>query len=137
MAAATSDDNARTNYETADGVDCWRNPTPMKKLPALIAFVLLGAAVTVQAADAKANWSKYCAKCHGIDAKANTKLGKKLKMRDYTDPKIQANFTDEQALTAIKVGLTDKDGNMRMDVAEGLKEDEMKALVAYIRTFKR
>ncbi len=109
----------------------------MKKIHVLAALVLLGAAVTVHAADAKTNWTKYCAKCHGIDAKANTKLGKKLKMRDYTDPKIQANFTDEQALTAIKVGLTDKDGNMRMEVADGLKEDEMKALVAYIRTFKR
>lgn len=109
----------------------------MKTLPVLAALVLLSAAASAHAADAKANWSKYCAKCHGLDAKANTKLGKKLKMRDYTDPKIQANFTDEQALTAIKVGLTDKHGNMRMEVADGLKEDEMKALVAYIRTFKR
>lgn len=109
----------------------------MKKLPSRIAFLFLVLAVVSFAADTKANWSEYCAKCHGLDAKGQTKQGKKLKIPDYTDPVIQANFTDEQALTAIKQGLTDKDGKFRMHVKEGLSEDEMTALVAYLRTLKR
>lgn len=109
----------------------------MIKLSALAVFIFLALSVVSSAADSKANWSEYCAKCHGLDAKGQTKQGKKLKMRDYTDPAIQANFTDEQALTAIKQGLTDKNGKFRMHVKEGLSEDEMKALVAYLRTLKR
>lgn len=109
----------------------------MKKSRALTASIFLALSVVSSAADPKANWSEYCAKCHGRDAKGQTKQGEKLKIRDYTDPTIQANFTDEQALTAIKQGLTDKNGKFRMHVKEGLSEDEMKALVAYLRTLKR
>lgn len=109
----------------------------MKKLATLAAFIFLTLPVVSAAADAKANWSDYCARCHGPDAKAQTKMGKKLKMRDYSDPKVQETFTDEQALTAIKQGLTDKNGEWRMHVKDGLKEAEMTALVAYIRSLKR
>src|SRR3990172_1088463 len=33
------------------------------------------------------NWDNFCAKCHGPDGAAKTVVGKKLKLKDYTDAK--------------------------------------------------
>ena len=92
--------------------------------------------VSASAADVKENWDKNCAKCHGADGKGDTKMGKKLDIKDFTDAKVQASLKDEDMLKAIKEGV--KDGEKtRMKAAEGLSEEEMKALVAYVRAFKK
>ena len=92
--------------------------------------------VSASAADVKENWDKNCAKCHGPDGKGDTKMGKKLEIKDFTDAKYQASLKDADMLKAIKEGV--KDGEkVRMKAAEGLSEEEMKALVAYVRAFKK
>ena len=92
--------------------------------------------VSASAADVKENWEKNCAKCHGPDGKGDTKMGKKLEIKDLTDAKVQASLKDEDMLKAIKEGV--KDGEkIRMKAAEGLSDEEMKALVTYVRTFKK
>ena len=88
------------------------------------------------AADVKENWEKHCTKCHGADGKGQTKMGKKLGAKDYTDPKVQAEMKEDKMFKATKEGLKDKD-KVLMKPAEGLSDDEIKALVAYIRTFKK
>jgi cytochrome c551/c552 len=50
---------------------------------------------------------------------------------------VQANFTDEQALKAMKEGLTDKNGKTSMKAIEGLTDDDMKALIPIVRAFKK
>jgi cytochrome c553 len=109
----------------------------MKKHPLLIALLFLGAALAAYAADAQANWDEHCAKCHGADGKGQTKMGKKLSIRDFTDAKVQADFTDEQAFKAIKEGLIDKNGKTSMKAIEGLSDDEMKALIPVVRGLKK
>jgi cytochrome c6 len=92
--------------------------------------------VSVSAADVKENWEKSCAKCHGPDGKGDTKMGKKLEIKDFTDAKYQDSLKDEAMLKAIKEGV--KDGEKtRMKAVEGLSDEEMKALVAYVRKFKK
>ncbi|MCX6912670.1 MAG: cytochrome c [Verrucomicrobiota bacterium] len=92
--------------------------------------------VSVSAADVKENWEKSCAKCHGPDGKGDTKMGKKLEIKDFTDAKYQDSLKDEAMLKAIKEGV--KDGEKtRMKAVEGLSDEEMKALVAYARKFKK
>jgi len=92
--------------------------------------------VSVSAADVKENWEKSCAKCHGPDGKGDTKMGKKLEIKDFTDAKYQDSLKDEAMLKAIKEGV--KDGEKtRMKAVEGLSDEEMKALVTYIRKFKK
>jgi cytochrome c553 len=109
----------------------------MKKLIPLIIAALAIPAVAAYAADAKTTYDKECAKCHGADGKGDTKMGKKLGAKDYTDSKVQDALTDAAAVKAIKEGLKDKDGKVLMKPAEGLSDDDVKSLVAYMRKFKK
>lgn len=109
----------------------------MKKMLPLLTALLAVPALSVHAADAKAAYAKDCAKCHGEDGKGETKMGKKLGAKDYTDAKVQAKLKDEAAFKAIKEGLKDKDGKTLMKPSEGLSDEEIKGLVAYMRAFKK
>ena len=109
----------------------------MKKLLTLSIAIIAVSALSASAADAKANYESNCAKCHGADGKGQTKMGQKLGVKDYTDAKVQAELKDDAAIKAIKEGLKDKDGKTLMKPAEGLSDDDVKALVAYMRTFKK
>lgn len=108
----------------------------------LLTAIILGSApfavlVTAFAADVGTNWKEHCAKCHGDTGKGDTKMGRKLSISDLTDPKVQAKFTDEESLKAMKEGVKDKDGKVAMKPIEGVSEAEMKDLVAYVRGLKK
>lgn len=109
----------------------------MKKTIVLMVAALMAAVVSARAADAKANWEKQCAKCHGADGKGDTKMGKKLEVKDYTDAKVQAAMKDDEMTKAITEGKKDKEGKVRMKPAENLTDDEIKALVAHVRSLKK
>jgi cytochrome c553 len=111
--------------------------TRMKKLLPLLVAALAITARPAHAAEAKALYAKDCAKCHGEDGKGETKMGKKLGAKDYTDAKVQAELKDEAAVKAIKDGLKDKEGKTLMKPAEGTSDEDIKALAAYIRAFKK
>jgi len=109
----------------------------MKRSYLLLAVLALAAGTSaVLAADAGELWQKNCAKCHGADGAGDTKMGKKLEIKDLTDAKYQASFTDEQAFKAIKEGIKDGD-KTKMKAAEGLSDEDIKALVAKSRSFKK
>lgn len=109
----------------------------MKKLVlTTVVTALMAGAMTVQAADAKALYDKECAKCHGANGNGDTKMGKKLNAKDYTDAKVQAEMKDDKAFKAIKEGLKEGDKTL-MKPVEGASEADIKALIAYMRTFKK
>lgn len=102
---------------------------------ACVAFVLAGA--ISHAAPVAENWENHCAKCHGADGKGQTKAGKKLNAKDYTDAKVQAEMKDADMIKATADGVNDKAGKERMKAyKDELSADEIKALVAHIRKFK-
>jgi cytochrome c553 len=109
----------------------------MKRIFAITFALALVPAMVASAADAKENWTKTCAKCHGEDGKGQTKMGQKLGMKDYTDAKVQEGFKDDAAFKALKEGLKDKDDKTLMKPVEGLSDDEIKALVQHVRSFKK
>jgi len=109
----------------------------MKKVILSVIAVLIIPAVASLAADAKTNYEKDCAKCHGADGKGDTKMGKKLGAKDYSDAKVQDALKDDAALKAIKEGLKDKEGKVLMKPSEGLSDEDIKGLVAYMRKFKK
>jgi mono/diheme cytochrome c family protein len=105
----------------------------------IIATILFShfALFSAHAADPKTNWMNNCMQCHGPDGSANTSMGKAVDAKDLTNAKIQSSFTDAQAAAAIKDGVT-KDGMSKMSAFGGtLSDEEIKALVAYVRTLKK
>jgi cytochrome c553 len=110
----------------------------MRKIVVLAAAMLVAGAFTLPAADAKAIWDKDCAKCHGAEGKGDTKMGQKLKVKDYTDAKVQESMKDAEMVKAIKEGVKEKDSDKVLMKAFGeLSDDEAKALVAQIRKMKK
>jgi cytochrome c6 len=112
----------------------------MKKLAILTVIAAVAATVSVKAAegkDAKANYTTLCKGCHGEDGKGQTALGKKMSVRDYTDAKVQATLKDEEMFKTIKEGLKKEDKVIMKPYSDKLSDDEIKALVAYMRAFKK
>ena len=103
----------------------------------LSAIVFLLGTIASHAAPAAENWENDCQKCHGADGKGQTKSGKKLQVKDYTDAKVQADLKDDEMTKAIADGVLDKAGKEKMKAyKDELSSDEIKELVAYIRKFK-
>ena len=109
----------------------------MKKLIVISVALLIAGAVSVRAADAKENWEKNCAKCHGPDGKGKTKMGEKLAVKDYTDAKAQEGMKDEGITKAIKEGVKQGEKVTMKAFGDVLSDDEIKALVKYVRDFKK
>ena len=109
----------------------------MKKVMLLVTLFGLAAALSAKAADAKENWDQLCAKCHGAEGKGDTKMGQKLGCKDFTDAKVQADMKDDAATKAIKEGLKSDEGRTLMKPFDTLSDDEVKALVAYVRGLKK
>jgi mono/diheme cytochrome c family protein len=102
-----------------------------------LAATLAALAPAAFAADAKANYDKHCAKCHGPDGRGQTRMGKQSGAKDYTDPKIQAEMKDDEAIANIKNGQKINGKEAMKPFGDKLSEDEIKALVAYMRAFKK
>lgn len=109
----------------------------MKKLMIVSLALLVASAVTVRAADAKENWDKSCKLCHGPDGKGKTKMGEKYAIKDYTDAKVQDGMKDDAMIKAIKEGVKDGEKTKMKPYADVMSDDEIKALVRYIRDFKK
>ena len=108
------------------------------KTPIILTIsVLIAAPLSGRAADPKTNWANNCAQCHGPNGKGDTKMGKMLGAMDLTDARKQASFSDAQAAAAIKEGIK-QNGKTTMKAFGGkLTDDEIKALVTYVRTLKK
>jgi mono/diheme cytochrome c family protein len=82
-------------------------------------------------AKAKKLYDLDCALCHGATGDGKTDLGKDmgLTMMDWTDPKALASWSDQAIFDAIRKGK----GKMPPEDSSRAKDDEVKALVTYIR----
>jgi mono/diheme cytochrome c family protein len=88
--------------------------------------------VVVSPADAKGDFKSKCAKCHGDDGRARNMRGKHEHARDLTDAKWQDDVTDERLFNSIS------NGRSKMPAFKHkLGEDQINALVTYVRGLKR
>ena len=82
--------------------------------------------------DAKGTFDAQCAKCHGKDGRAHTMRGRLSHARDMTNASWQNEVTDERLFNSITKGK----GKMPA-YGKKLSEDQIDALVRYVRQFKR
>jgi mono/diheme cytochrome c family protein len=109
----------------------------MKKaliLAATALFCLNFGAFADDSDPAKANWDRHCKKCHGEDGAADTTLGKKLEIGDYTDAATLAEVSDEELFTMTKEGV---EGTKMPGFAKKLSDEEIQALVVYMRAMAK
>ena len=99
----------------------------MKKLAALV----LVASLPVFAADGQFVFQHHCKGCHGPDGKANTRIGHKVKIPDFTSPAFQQKVTDAQLKEVITNG-SKKNRKMKA-FKDKLSAEEIDAVVHYIR----
>ena len=85
-------------------------------------------------------WKAKCASCHGEDGKAATEQGKKMGVRDMTAPAFWKDATDAKMKDAISNGIKQtKDGKVQEmeSYKDKIKPEDIDALVAYVKTFKK
>ena len=109
----------------------------MKIITYIAVSLLAVSAASMRAGSAQENWNKDCAQCHGKTGAADTKMGKKLNAKDLTDAKTQAGFTDAEAAKAIKEGMKENGKTVMKAFGDKLSDEEVAALVAYVRTLKK
>lgn len=105
----------------------------MKKaliLAAVAAFCLSLNSFAGDGKTAKENWDRHCKKCHAEDGSGSTPIGKKLEIKDYTDPAALAELSDEELFNMTKDGV---DGTKMPGFAKKLSDEEIHALVKYMR----
>ncbi|HEX7508575.1 MAG TPA: c-type cytochrome [Polyangia bacterium] len=86
-------------------------------------------------ADGAEMFDKKCTSCHGKDGKATTTMGRKLNMRDLTNPEVQKGSTDAQWEKIILEGVKGAGGKNVMPPTKATA-DEAKELVKIVRNFK-
>ena len=86
------------------------------------------------AGEAQDIWADKCQKCHGVDGRADTKMGKKEKIADLTTPEWQSKHTDTQIRKVIEDG---SDENRKMKpYKDRLTPEQIDLLVVLIRDMK-
>ncbi len=103
----------------------------------LIAACVMMTSAAAFAADGKTLFEANCAKCHGIDGKGGTKMGQKAGCKDFTDAAYQGSLTDDKMAGTVKGGIKDGDKTKMKAFGDTLSADDIKAVVAYIRSFKK
>jgi mono/diheme cytochrome c family protein len=108
---------------------------PSLKLLLASATLILGSSLALSSpADI---WMDYCARCHGETGKGDTRIGKRLNAKDYSDPAVQEAMTDEEIIRVTADGAVDANGRELMPAyKDELTSEEIESLVAYIRAFK-
>jgi mono/diheme cytochrome c family protein len=96
---------------------------------ATVLAVVFSIPLSAHAQDASATFKSKCAGCHGADGTGSA-MGKKMGAHDFTSAEVQ-KMSDAELTDTIT------NGKNKMPKYGSLKPEEIKGLVAYIRTLKK
>ena len=91
---------------------------------------IFGAAAQADSAG-EALYKTKCAVCHGPDGKGETAIGKANKIRDLSSAEVQKQTDDQLA------GIIGNGKGKMPAYGKSLKADQIKDLVAFLRTLKK
>jgi cytochrome c oxidase cbb3-type subunit III len=109
----------------------------------LLSLIIVAAASTSarsagsDLADAKDNYTTFCVKCHGASGQGNGPAAASLhtRPRNYTDCATMGKIPDATLFKAIKDGGATVGLSAEMPSwSKGFDDDEIRGLVAYVRT---
>ncbi len=109
----------------------YTRPTGQGVLTLLICTGLGVLAVPMKAQTGEALYKTKCAVCHGADGKGETTVGKANKVRDLGSADVQGQSDDAIA------GIISSGKGKMPAYGKSLKPEQIKDLVAYIRTLKK
>jgi cytochrome c6 len=78
-----------------------------------------------------ATYKAKCATCHGADGRGDTPAGKSTKARSFADPEVVKASDDDLA------GIIEKGKAKMPGYGKSMKPDEIKDMVAYIRSLAK
>jgi len=93
----------------------------------IVALLVLGTQAKADGTTTEATYKAKCAMCHGPDGKGETPAGKAMKVKDFGSTEVQ-KLTDTEFADAITKG------KEKMPAVKGLTPDQVKDLVAYVRS---
>jgi cytochrome c6 len=110
-----------------------RNDWSSKVIPGIIALAVSVMLCAPANADdnSAALYKQKCVTCHGADGKGETPAGKSMKVRSFADPEVAKMSDDELA------GVIEKGKGKMPAYGKSMKPDEIKAMVAYIRSLAK
>ena len=96
----------------------------------ILSVLLLTTASAIYAEDGAALFKAKCAMCHGPDGNGDTTMGKKLALKPLSSADIQKK-SDADLTTVVT------NGKGKMPAFKKLTEGEVKAVLGFVRTFKK
>jgi cytochrome c6 len=100
-------------------------------LATVVAAAVLLCARTRADDKSAATYKAKCATCHGADGKGDTPAGKSTKVRSFADPDVVKASDDDLA------GIIEKGKAKMPGYGKSMKPDEIKDMVAYIRSLAK
>jgi len=108
-----------------------------KSMSRIICFAIVVAAPVLVCARSRADdksaatYKAKCATCHGADGKGDTPAGKSTKVRSFGDAEVVKTSDDDLA------GIIEKGKGKMPGYGKSMKPDEIKDMVAYIRSLAK
>jgi cytochrome c6 len=85
-------------------------------------------------------WKAKCSSCHGEDGKGATEQGKKMGVRDMSSAEFSKEATDAKMKDVIANGVKQTKNGKTQEMEpykDKIKPEDIDALVAYVKTFRK
>lgn len=112
-------------------------PVLVVAVAALGAFSIPLERASADDAATKRLFNSQCSSCHGVDGRGQTTAGQRAGVKDWTTTNALKSLGDADVEKVIRQGRKDQSGKEVMPPIRRASDDQVKALVSYVRTFQK